>query len=57
VRDATAIGKSPRCVSGLAASFQVWPLIALADQALDGAPGDPVVLRQLQAFVDEFPLG
>lgn len=44
-------------LKGLAASFQVWPLIALADQALVGAPGDPVVLRQLQAFLDEFPLG
>ena len=44
-------------LKGLAASFQVWPLIAMAQQALDGAPGDPVILRQLQAFLDEFPLG
>lgn len=44
-------------LKGLAASFQVWPLIVLAEQALEGAPGDPVVLRRLQSFLDEFPLG
>lgn len=41
-------------LKGLASSFQAWPLIALADEALDCAPGDPVVLRKLQAFSSEF---
>lgn len=41
-------------LKGLAASFQVWPLIALAEEALDSAPGDPVILRKLLVFLDEF---
>jgi hypothetical protein len=41
-------------LKGLAASFHAGPLIALADEALEAAPGDPVVLRRLRAFVDEF---
>jgi hypothetical protein len=28
--------------------------VALADEALDGAPGDPVVLRKLAAAIDDF---
>lgn len=40
-------------IKGLAASFQVLPLVALAEQALDGAPGDPVVLRRLNALADQ----
>ena len=39
---------------GLAASFHAEALIALADEALDGAPGEPGVVRRLQAFLDEF---
>jgi len=37
-------------IKGLAASFQVLPLVALAEEALEGAPGDPVVLRRLNAY-------
>ncbi len=38
-------------LKGLAASFQVWPLIALSEEALESAPGDPVVIRKLAAFL------
>ena len=41
-------------LKGLAASFNAEPLLMLAELALDGAPGDPVVIRQLQAFLDDF---
>ena len=34
-------------LKGLCASFGVTDVMALADRALDGAPGDPVVLREL----------
>lgn len=40
-------------IKGLAASFQVWPLLALAEEALICAPGEPVVIRKLQAFLGE----
>jgi len=46
-----------RRLKGIAASFQAEDLIALADEALDGAPGDPVVLRSLQRFLDGFTGG
>ena len=38
-------------LKGLAASFQAEPLIALADEALEAAPGDPVTLRRLREFL------
>lgn len=41
-------------LKGLAASFHAEPLIDLADEALDGAPGDPSVLRRIAKFIDEF---
>ena len=41
-------------LKGIAASFYAEPLIVLAEEALTGAPGDPVVLRRIQAFLDEF---
>ena len=41
-------------LKGLAASFHAEGLINLAEQALDGAPGDPAVVRRLRRFVDEF---
>lgn len=41
-------------MKGLAASFHAEPLMDLADEALDGAPGDPAVLRRIQTFLDEF---
>lgn len=39
---------------GLAASFNADPLIALAEEAIDAAPGEPSVVRRLQQFIDEF---
>jgi hypothetical protein len=35
---------------GLGASFHSGELVALAQEALDSAPGDPVVLRKLARF-------
>jgi HPt (histidine-containing phosphotransfer) domain-containing protein len=41
-------------LKSIAASFGAVGLIALADEAQDGAPGDPVVLRKIGAAIDEF---
>ncbi|MGA9580823.1 MAG: Hpt domain-containing protein [Allosphingosinicella sp.] len=41
-------------LKSVAASFGVTGLVALADEALDGAPGDPVVLRKLSAALADF---
>ena len=41
-------------LKSVAASFGAIGLVALADEALDGAPGDPVVLRKLAAAIDDF---
>lgn len=41
-------------IKGLAASFHAEPLIALAEEAVASAPGDPVVLRKLDRFVTAF---
>ena len=41
-------------LKSIAASFGALGLIALADEALQGAPGDPVVLRKIAAAIDEF---
>lgn len=41
-------------LKGLAATFQAQLLIALADEALEAAPGEPTIVRRLQAFHDEF---
>ncbi|ABC63406.1 hypothetical protein [Erythrobacter litoralis] len=41
-------------IKGLAASFHAEPLMVLADEAVETAPGDPVVLRKLTAFIDDF---
>ncbi|MFK4872084.1 Hpt domain-containing protein [Novosphingobium sp. ZW T3_23] len=40
-------------LKGLAASFHSAQLLALAERALDGAPGEPGVVRQLRAFLAE----
>jgi HPt (histidine-containing phosphotransfer) domain-containing protein len=40
-------------LKGLAASFHAEELIDLAEQAVEGAPGDPVVLRRIQTYYDE----
>lgn len=41
-------------LKGIAASFHAETLIALASEAIDGAPGDPVILRRIQQFYDNF---
>ena len=41
-------------LKSLAASFGAVGLMNLADEALDGAPGDPVVLRKLSAAIQDF---
>lgn len=41
-------------LKGLAASFHAEPLIVLADEALEAAPGDPVTLRRLRGFLTDF---
>ncbi|MDE1466635.1 Hpt domain-containing protein [Aurantiacibacter sp. D1-12] len=39
---------------GLGMSFHASELVKLADEALDGAPGDPAVLRKLDALIEGF---
>ncbi|AKH41671.1 HPt (histidine-containing phosphotransfer) domain-containing protein [Altererythrobacter atlanticus] len=41
-------------LKGLGASFHSQTLIGLADEALDGAPGDPVIIRRLAEFSASF---
>ena len=41
-------------LKGLGASFHAPELVRLAEQALDGAPGEPGVLRQLDRLCAEF---
>lgn len=41
-------------LKSIAASFGAVGLLALADEAIDGAPGDPVVLRKLRQALDDF---
>lgn len=38
----------------LGASFNASALVDLADEALDSAPGDPVVLRKFTQFAKDF---
>ena len=40
-------------LKGLAASFGAARIMALADEASEGAPGDPVVIRKLGAAIAE----
>lgn len=44
-------------LKGLAASFHAEPLLALAEEALEAAPGEPTVIRRLQSFLDDFKTG
>jgi HPt (histidine-containing phosphotransfer) domain-containing protein len=39
-------------LKGIAASFGSTELIAMVDEALSGAPGDPVILRQLGKAIE-----
>jgi HPt (histidine-containing phosphotransfer) domain-containing protein len=41
-------------LKSIAASFGAVGLLELADEALGGAPGDPVVLRKLRSAIDDF---
>jgi hypothetical protein len=41
-------------LNGLGAGFHAPELIRLADEALDGAPGEPVVIRKLERFAGDF---
>lgn len=62
-RQADLLGRS-RCdanwilaaarLKSIAASFGATGLVDLADEALDGAPGDPAVLRKIAAALEEF---
>lgn len=38
-------------LKGLAASFHAKPLLDLAEEALDAAPGEPTIVRRLKAYV------
>jgi len=51
--DANWVNAAAR-LQGIAASFGVTDLKALADEALAGAPGDPVVLHKLHQAIDGF---
>jgi len=41
-------------LKSLAASFGAGGLGVLADEALEGAPGDPVVLRKVATAIEDF---
>ena len=41
-------------LKGLAASFHAEKLIVIAEEALEAAPGEPVVIRKFERFLDEF---
>ena len=41
-------------LKGLGASFHAPGLVELAEEALDSAPGEPVVIRKLEGFEREF---
>ncbi len=43
-------------LKSLAASFGALGMLELADEALDGAPGDPVVLRKLKLALENFEI-
>lgn len=41
-------------IKGLGTSFHVSELVALAEEALDGAPGDPMAVRKLNSLYNRF---
>ena len=41
-------------LKSLGASFDAPDLVGLAEEALDSAPGEPVVIRKLERFATEF---
>ena len=44
-------------LKGLAASFHATDLLALANDAIEAAPGEPTVVRRIERFRDEFVSG
>lgn len=44
-------------IRGLAASFHAEPLLDLAEEAIEAAPGEPTVVRRLQDFVEGYAKG
>lgn len=44
-------------LKGLGASFHAPDLVTLAEEALEGAPGEPVIIRKLERFAGEFQAG
>ncbi|MBS0482306.1 MAG: Hpt domain-containing protein [Proteobacteria bacterium] len=44
-------------LKALAASFHADRLMLLAQEALEAAPGEPTVVRRIQAFLDDFANG
>lgn len=38
----------------LGASFRATELVSLSEEAVDGAPGDPVIIRKLEHFSSTF---
>ncbi len=41
-------------LKSLAASFHATEIIELADEAITAAPGEPIILRKLDTFLDQF---
>lgn len=41
-------------LKGLAATFHAHDLIALADEAVIAAPGEPTVIRAIEAFLNDY---
>jgi len=41
-------------LKGLAASFHAGDLINLADEAVNSAPGEPTIIRKIEAFLADF---
>jgi len=41
-------------LKGLAASFHADSLMVLAEEALEAAPGEPTVVRRIEAFLAEY---
>jgi hypothetical protein len=41
-------------LKGLASSFNAEPLMLLAEEAIEAAPGEPSVVRKIKSFLDEF---
>ena len=42
-----------RRLKSIAATFHATELMALADQALESAPGDPAIIRRLRGLLDD----